>query len=293
MWNLGKLQVDPAGSQPLRPRGWVHREMLHVLYRRESLQGPLAGTFTIYRAYLFEMEGDYEMHSMKRQVLSSRNALVVAAAGLLLGVATFAYGGDGSSANAVHHVKGRTVFSEESPKAELSVRKGFRFIGTQQVNLYGNAEAEQYLFAKAGPNNIIERFYWIQFEHFLPTNNRTYNYDSTRTTQIGDLRFIYNVGSWPDYAAAVAADPASDGAAIERLLAKQHLSFPQQAVHVRMFHLPSADHRTELMIIYGEALPQDTAVPVRKGGVQLDMESPVMAQMFLEHARRGLVVQMR
>jgi hypothetical protein len=233
------------------------------------------------------------MHSMKRQVLSSGSAMVIAATSLLLGVATFAYGADGTSANAVRRVIGRTIFSEESPKAELSVRRGFQFIGAQQVNLYGNAEAEQYLFARLGPDNIVKRFYWIQFEHFLPTNNRTYNYDSTRTTRIGDLQFIYNVGSWADYAAAVGGDPASDGAAIERLLAKRHLSFPQKAVHVRMFHLPSADHRTELMIIYGEALPQNTAVPVRNGGVQLETESPGSAQMFLNHARQGLVVQTR
>jgi len=101
------------------------------------------------------------MHSLKRQFLSSRNAMVVEAMSLLLGVATFAYGGDGTSANALRHVRGRTIFSEESPKAELSVRKGFRFIGTQQVNLYGNAEAEQYLFARSGPDEIVKRFYWI------------------------------------------------------------------------------------------------------------------------------------
>jgi hypothetical protein len=175
----------------------------------------------------------------------------------------------------------------------LSVQKGFRFIGAQQVNLYGNAEAEQYLFARSGPDNIVGRFYLMQFEHFLPTNNLTYNYDSMRTTQIGNLQFNCDVRSWPDFAAVLTEDPASDGAAMERLLAKRHLSFPHNAVLVRMFHLPSADHRTELMIIYGEALPRDTAVPVRKGGVQLDIESPGSAQMFLEHARQGLVVQTR
>jgi hypothetical protein len=60
-----------------------------------------------------------------------------------------------------------------------------------------------------------------------------------------------------------------------------------------MFHLPSADHRTELMILYGEALPRASAVPVRKGGVQLDTESPASAERFLGHARQGLVVQTR
>ena len=41
-----------------------------------------------------------DMHTMKRQVLSSCKA-VGAAAGLLLGVAMFAYGGDGTSAHAM------------------------------------------------------------------------------------------------------------------------------------------------------------------------------------------------
>ena len=126
-------------------------EMFHVLYRRESPQDPSTGTFTIYRAYPFGMEEDYEMHSMKRQVLLTRDAMVVAAAGLVLGVATFAYGGDGTSTNAVRHVRGRTVFSEESPKVELSVRKGYRFIGTQQVNLYGVCRGGTVCICKAGP----------------------------------------------------------------------------------------------------------------------------------------------
>lgn len=232
------------------------------------------------------------MHSMKRHALLNGNAMVVAVAGLL-GVAALAYRADATSGNAVRHVSGRTIFSGEFPKAELSVPKEFRFIGTQTVNLYGNAEAEQYLFVKAGSDKIVERFYLIQFEHFLPTNNLTYNYDAARTTQIGDLQFIYNVESFPNYAALVVGDPGSDGAAIGRLLAQHQLSFPQKAVHVRMFHLPSADHRTELMIIYGEALPQNTAVPVGKDPIHLDTESPNLAEMFLKHAREGLVIQAR
>jgi hypothetical protein len=219
--------------------------------------------------------------------------MVVAATGLLLGIATFAYGADGTSAHAVRNVKDRTIFSEECPKVELTVGKGYRFIGTQQVNLYGLAEAEQYVFARQGRDNSVKTFYWIQFEHFLPSNNRTYNYGSKNTTQIGDLRFVYNVGSWPDYKAEMAGNPAPDGAAVERLLEQRHLSFPHRAAHVRMFHLPSADHRSELMIIYGEALPQNSAIPVRTKGLVLDTESPDSAQLLLEHARQGLVIRTR
>jgi hypothetical protein len=78
------------------------------------------------------------MHSMKRTVLSSGIVMVAAATGLLLGIATLAYGTDGTTVNAARHIKGRTIFSEESPKVELSVRKGYRFVGTQLVNLYGS-----------------------------------------------------------------------------------------------------------------------------------------------------------
>lgn len=58
-----------------------------------------------------------------------------------------------------------------------------------------------------------------------------------------------------------------------------------------MFHLPTNDRRTELMIIYGEALPQNSEVPVRDGGVELDTESASLTQAFLDRARRGLVVR--
>jgi hypothetical protein len=233
------------------------------------------------------------MHSMKRRTLLSGKVMVVAVACLVLGVATFVYGGAGTDTSAVRHIKGRTIFSEESPKVQLSIRRGLRFIGTQQVNLHGNAEAEQYVFARSGRDKIVEQFYLIQFEHFLPTNHLTYDYASMQTTQIGDFQFHYDVKSIPNLGALLMEDQGSDGEAMVQLLAKQHLVLPHNTAWVRMFHLPSADHRTELMIVYGEALPQNTAVPVRNGGVPLDTEAPSSAQMFLEHARDGLIVQTR
>jgi hypothetical protein len=219
--------------------------------------------------------------------------MAFAAMVLFFAAAISLYGIDGGGGAATRQVKGNTIISAGFPEAKLSVAKEFRFAGTQTVNLYGNAEAEQFLFVMPGPGNTIDRFYWLQFEHFLPTNDMKYNYDSTRTTQLGDLSFIYNVMGASDFAAVLTSDPASDGAAMQRLLAKHNLSFPHKAVMVRMFHLPSADHRTELMVIYGEALPQDSTVPVRADGAKLDTESPEAAQLFLEHARRGLTVRGR
>jgi hypothetical protein len=90
-------------------------------------------------------------------------------------------------------VHGQTIVSQELPAAEVTFSNDFRYIGGQSVNLYGNAEAEQHLFVAVGRCNAIQRFYWLQFEHFLPSNDRTCDYEPTRTTDIGGLTFIYDV----------------------------------------------------------------------------------------------------
>jgi len=194
---------------------------------------------------------------------------------------------------ALREVHGQTIISKNLPAADLTFSKDFRYIGGHIVNLYGNAEAEQHLFVKGRIDGAVERFYWVQFEHFLPTNKMTYDYGAGRTTDIGGLQFTYDVKSWPDYAAMQDEDPASDGAAIKRMLAQENLTFPQRTVRVRMFHLPTPDRRTELMIIYGEALPQGSPVPVRKEGVELDKEAPDAARVMLEDARRDLIIRRR
>jgi hypothetical protein len=87
------------------------------------------------------------------------------------------------------------------------------------------------------------------------------------------------------------ADPRSDGAAMAALLARHQLAFPGRVVRVRMFHLPTADRRTELMIIYGEALGESSAIPTTASGVSLDSALAGVAQVILDHALHGLVIR--
>ena len=225
--------------------------------------------------------------------LPSRRTMIVAAICFVLLSTAFAQTAVEDNPNALRHLKGRTIVSEKFPKVQLTIGRGFLFVGKQQVNLHGNAEAEQYVFARPDRENIAKQFFLIQFEHFLPTNNFTYDYASMPTTQIGNLPVNYDVKSLHDLGALMLEDKGSDGAAMVELLAKRHISLPHNTAWVRMFHVPSADRRTELMIIYGEALPQNFAVPVEKRGDSLDKESSSSAQMFLQHARQELVVQAR
>jgi hypothetical protein len=188
-------------------------------------------------------------------------------------------------------VQGQTILSSELPAADLTFDKDFRYVGAQVVNLYGNVDAEQHLFVKAAASGPVQSFYWVQFEHFLPTNKYTYDYKLSGTTDIGGLQFVYDVKSFLGYDAALLSDPQSDGAAISRLLAQHDLAFPKRAARVRMFYLPTPDRRTELMIIYGESLPDDSKIPVAKDGVLLDNTSPEAAKTLLDHARHGLTIR--
>jgi hypothetical protein len=213
--------------------------------------------------------------------------LLAAVTLLIVMSASMALSQQSSDSETLREVQNQTLISNQLPRADLTFGKDYHYVGGQKVNLYGNADAEQHIFV-ASHDHTVERFYWVQFEHFLPSNKHTYDYRPDRTTDIGGMRFIYDVKTWPDYAVNQIEDPASDGAAIARLLSEHDLTLPKKTVRVRMFYLPTPDRRTELMIIYGEALPNDSKVPVREGGVQLDTESPDSAHLFLEHARRDL-----
>jgi hypothetical protein len=186
-------------------------------------------------------------------------------------------------------VRGHTIISNRLPAADLTFGDDFRYVGGQVVNLYGNADAEQHVFVKGPSTGPVEGFYWVQFEHFLPTNAYTYDYRPVRTADIGGLQFIYDVKAFTDYG-ATATDPRSDNAAVVALLASHNLALPKRAARVRMFHLPTADRRAELMIIYGEALPENSPIPTGADGIPLDSASADAAKSILGHARQGLTI---
>jgi len=197
----------------------------------------------------------------------------------------------GAHAQTLRPVRDNTIISPELPKADLTLGPEFRYVGGQQINLYNMADAEQHLFIKGGSKGVIDAFYWIQFEHRMPADKHTYDYQLGHNTDIGGLSFVYDVKAWPDYSTMQNDDPQSDSAAISRLLAKSNLKFPARAARVRMFHLPTPDHRTELMIIYGEALPEDSTVPLRNEGVDVTKASPAFAQKLLSDLKSQLTIQ--
>jgi hypothetical protein len=209
----------------------------------------------------------------------------------ILALLRLAPGQDAATMPLQREVEGNTIRSLQLPKAELQLGKDFEYVGGQRFTLYGVAEAEQHLFVKKVSGNTVDRFYWVQFEHYLPNNSHTYNYKAARTAEIGGLQFVYDTDGYSDYE-SVNHNPASDGGRAIALLAKHGLALPRKAVRLRMFHFAS-DRRSELMIIYGEALAAGTTVATSEDGTSLDDSSPEEARKVLERARAGLTIRIR
>ncbi|MFO0583312.1 MAG: DUF1579 family protein [Anaeromyxobacter sp.] len=151
--------------------------------------------------------------------------------------------------------RGRLV-SAADPAASFAFERSFVPAGGQTVDLFGIASAEQHFFVDAAPDGSIRRFYWLQFEHFLPGNDRVYDYSGIdqRPVQLGPLACAGDVRVSPGYF-TMDDRPGSDSKAAERFLREKGFKLDGTFATLRLFHLPDRSRRRELMIIYGEVVP--------------------------------------
>lgn len=158
-------------------------------------------------------------------------------------------------------VHGDTLTSAADPAALLIVNQAFQYAGGQTIDILKVAGAEQYFFVDAAPDSAIRRFYWIQFEYFYPSNTDTYNYSGMKGLKpvaLGRLSFLGDVRVIPNYFTRDDR-PGSDSEAAEEFLRAKGFNINGTFVTLRLFHLPDATRRRELMIIYGEALPDSAS----------------------------------
>jgi hypothetical protein len=160
----------------------------------------------------------------------------------------------------LREVKGDTLISTAEPAASFVFGKPFLYAGGQTIDILKVAGAEQHFFIDAAADRSIRRFYWIQFEHYYPDNTHTYDYSriEQKPVPIGRLAFMGDVRVSPRYF-TMDDRPGSDSKAAADFLRAQGFKLDGTFVTLRLFHLPDATKRRELMIIYGEILPGDAS----------------------------------
>ena len=192
-------------------------------------------------------------------------------------------------------VSGQVLTSKDTPAVRLKFDKAFKYAGGHSFVLYDVANAEQHFFVDADKDGRIKRFYWIQFEGYLPTNTHSYNYKSPKIVNIGGFDFFADAGARS--LKGNLGRPDSDGNRARAFLASKGFKMAgTEFLSQRMVHLVDAAKRNELMIIYVEDLSTGvagdsnlTAADLNEGG-SAHARWPQIAQGLLERAQKNMKV---
>jgi hypothetical protein len=165
----------------------------------------------------------------------------------------------GAQAALTREVRGDTLISRADPAATFVFAEPFYFAGSQTIDILKVAGADQYFFIDAAEDKSVRRFYWVQFEHYYPTNEHTYDFSSMnfKPVTLGRLNFVGDVRVRNNYF-TMDQRPGSDSRAAQEFLQAKGFTLDGTFATLRLFHLPDSTRRRELMIIYGEMVPPGT-----------------------------------
>ena len=186
---------------------------------------------------------------------------------------------------------GDTLSSPELPKIKIKFDKAFKYAGGHSFILYNVARAEQHFFVDADKKGNVSRFYWVQFEGYLPSNTHAYDYDSPKKVNIGGLDFFADASARKVIPGE--GRPDSDGNKAREFLASKGFRIASYEVMMqRLVSMVTPDNRTELMIIYLEVLTPFgfLAADLNEGGKAYE-EWPAIADGLLERAQKGMKIE--
>jgi hypothetical protein len=186
-------------------------------------------------------------------------------------------------------VSGNTVISERDPKIKIGVPKSAKYVGADRWILYNVADCEIHGYVDADDKKNVQRLYWIQFEQYVPEKpDLHHTYDSPRHAQIGGLDFY--VDTWPR-ANGAESRAGSDREHIEALVKAKGYKMPNGMAYVRLVHLLDPEKRKELMIIYGEALPDGVAAgDLDEKGKDRQTKWPPIEQQVIQGAQQRIKI---
>lgn len=184
-----------------------------------------------------------------------------------------------------------TVISQSTPAVDIRLPTSAQYVGMERFMLskptLGNTEScEQFAFVEPDSHRKVVRYWWIQFEGYLPSHpNLHMTYDSPRHANIGGLDFYVDAGV---ASASNPPKPGSDGAHFYSLLAS-HGYHRDDLMWVRFVHLVDAAKRKELMIIYAESLKPTTysAAQLSESGAD-HSKWPAMADQLIRRAEKSI-----
>jgi hypothetical protein len=186
-------------------------------------------------------------------------------------------------------VQGNRLSSQREPKISITVPQALTYDGARRFVLYGVADCEIHIFAETDTDGGLKRLVWVQFEGYLPERpDAHYGYNSPRHANLGGLDFFVDL--YPR-ANTDAVRAGSDREQVDAMLAARGARTPAGMMYVRLVHLLNDSKRREVMIIYGEALPdQSVAAADLMAGGKRESAWPGMADALLARATQAIQI---
>ncbi len=175
-------------------------------------------------------------------------------------------------------VERNVITSNGFPHGRITIDSSFTYVGTELFVLYDVASCEIHLFVEADNAKRVRRFYWVQFELYLPDNSKTYDYSpETLRVAISGYKSYVSQRAFNLEQSRSKWRRGSDVLAVYQLLERKGYSVGPELMRVRFGHLDSLA-RNELMIIYTESLDvygvsSDDISERGKGGKQGEHDS--------------------
>jgi hypothetical protein len=150
-----------------------------------------------------------------------------------------------------------SIVSLADPAATVRVPRGAVYVGSERWPLYDVADCELHVFVEADANKRVKRFYWIQFEQYLPEQARAqYNYAKPVNVREAHWGKIW----WRRARFGSTSEVPQTGSEIERvyrLIAKAGFTLPLHMINVRLVRMlddpaDSGKGRKELILFYNE-----------------------------------------
>ena len=186
-------------------------------------------------------------------------------------------------------VRGTAVSSQHSPPVHIEVPDSAHYVGADRWVLYDVADCEIHVFVEADAQKKIKRFFWIQFEAYIPAKpDSKYSY-SGATVNLDGTDFFVRARFGPT---TDTGRPGSDSEHVQKLLRDHGYTAPAEMMNVRLVHLPDEMKRKELMIIYAEDLEPTglTSAQLIKDGKPVEQWA-ALEKDLIERARKSITLR--
>lgn len=147
---------------------------------------------------------------------------------------------------------GRLV-SESDPSIELEVPEDAAYLGAKRIVIDDTFDAELHVFAEVDDYDLIQRFYWIQFESYLPSapgGHYDYRESNPETILFDGIEMHVQPGGFQTSRETVRA--GSDYEAFRTIVDEAGYRLPEWVTILRLAYLFEPTERKEFLVVYGE-----------------------------------------